>query len=362
MKLSLFSLLAAILLAIPLVADTVVEEIVARVNSDIITRSEFQRSRDQLLNELKQKFGAEGDARFAENEKNVLRDLIDQDLLVQKGKDLGLNGDTEIIKRLDEIRKQMHLESMEEVEKAAQEQGVSFEDFKQNLRNQIVTQEVIGREVGSKMQITQDEMKAYYDAHAKELERPEQVRMSEIMVSTQPKEGDKDKKEATPEELTAAEQKAHGLLDAIHKGTSFEEAAKKSSEGPTAAQGGDLGYFKRGMLAKELEDLTFGMKPGDVSDVIRTRQGYVILKVTEHTAAGIPPMKDLEPQIQDAIYMQKLQPALRAYLTKLREDAFIDIKSGYTDTAASPNESKPIYTSAAKPEAKKKRHKKLGIF
>ena len=362
MRLPVFALLAALFLAIPLAADTVVEEILARVNSDIITRSEFQRSRDQLLNELKQKFGSEADARFAENEKNVLRDLIDQDLLVQKGKDMGITGDTEVIKKLDEIRKQMHLESIEEVEKAAQEQGVSFEDFKQNLRNQIVTQEVIGREVGSKMQITQDEMKAYYDEHAKELERPEQVRMSEIMVSTQPKEGEKEKKEPTPEELAGAEQKAHGLLDSIHKGTSFEEVAKKSSEGPTAAQGGDLGYFKRGMLAKELEDLTFGMKPGDVSDVIRTRQGFVILKVTEHTAAGIPPMKELEPQIQDAIYMRKLQPALRAYLTKLREDAFIDIKSGYTDTAASPNESKPIYTTAAKPEAKKKRHKKLGIF
>jgi len=362
MRLPVFALLAALLLAIPLAADTVVEEIVARVNSDIITRSEFQRSRDQLLNELKQKFGSEADARFAENEKNVLRDLIDQDLLVQKGKDMGITGDTEVIKKLDEIRKQMHLESIEEVEKAAQEQGVSFEDFKQNLRNQIVTQEVIGREVGSKMQITQDEMKAYYDEHAKELERPEQVRMSEIMISTQPKEGEKEKKEPTPEELAAAEQKAHGLLDSIHKGTSFEEVAKKSSEGPTAAQGGDLGYFKRGMLAKELEDLTFGMKPGDVSDVIRTRQGFVILKITEHTAAGIPPMKELEPQIQDAIYMRKLQPALRAYLTKLREDAFIDIKSGYTDTAASPNESKPIYTTVAKPEVKKKRHKKLGIF
>ena len=362
MRLPVFALLAALLLAIPLAADTVVEEIVARVNIDIITRSEFQRSRDQLLNELKQKYGSEAHARFAENEKNVLRDLIDQDLLVQKGKDMGITGDTEVIKKLDEIRKQMHLESIEDVEKAAQEQGVSFEDFKQNLRNQIVTQEVIGREVGSKMQITQDEMKAYYDEHAKELERPEQVRMSEIMVSTQPKEGEKEKKEPTPEELAAAEQKAHGLLDSIHKGTSFEEVAKKSSEGPTAAQGGDLGYFKRGMLAKELEDLTFGMKPGDVSDVIRTRQGFVILKVTEHTAAGIPPMKELEPQIQDAIYMRKLQPALRAYLTKLREDAFIDIKSGYTDTAASPNESKPIYTTAAKPEVKKKRHKKLGIF
>src|SRR2546423_10742481 len=138
------------------------------------------------------------------------------------------------------------------------------------------------------------------------------------------------------------------MLDAIHKGTGFEEAAKKSSEGPSAAQGGDLGYFKRGMLPKELEGLTCGRKPADGWVVIRTRQGFVILKVTEHTAAGIPPMKELEPQIQDAIYMQKLQPALRAYLTKLREDAFIDIKSGYTDSAASPNESKPINTRVAK--------------
>src|SRR5256714_12655520 len=106
MRIRPFLPLAALLLAIPLAADTVVEEIVARVNSDIITRSEFQRSRDQLLNELKQKFGSEADARFAENEKNVLRDLIDQDLLVQKGKFFNVTAATEIIKRLDEIRKQ----------------------------------------------------------------------------------------------------------------------------------------------------------------------------------------------------------------------------------------------------------------
>jgi peptidyl-prolyl cis-trans isomerase SurA len=99
------------------------------------------------------------------------------------------------------------------------------------------------------------------------------------------------------------------------------------------------------ILAKELEDLTFGMKPGTVSDVIRTKQGFVILKVTAHDTAGIPPVKDVENQIQEAIYLQKLQPALREYLTKLREDAFIDIKPGYVDTGASPNETKPIMTA-----------------
>ena len=86
------------------------------------------------------------------------------------------------------------------------------------------------------------------------------------------------------------------------------------------------------------------MKAGEVTDVIRTKQGYVILKVTSHQMAGIPPLKDIEPKIQDALYYQELQPALRAYLTKLREDAYIDIKAGYVDSGASPNETKPIDT------------------
>ena len=118
-------------------------------------------------------------------------------------------------------------------------------------------------------------------------------------------------------------------------------------------------------MAKELEDKTFAMKAGEVSDVIRTKQGYVILKVVEHQAAGIPPLKDVEPKIQDALYYQKLQPALRAYLTKLREEAYIDIKPGFVDSGASPNQTKPVETTTAKEaDAKKlnKKKKKLGIL
>jgi peptidyl-prolyl cis-trans isomerase SurA len=365
-----FVAVLAALFALPLIADSVVEEIVARVNGDVITRSEYQRSREQLMTEAKEKYGAEADAKFSEKEKDVLRDLIDQDLLVQRGKDLGITGDTELVKRLDEIRKQMNLESMDDLEKAALAQGVSFEDFKQNLRNQIITQKVIGQEVGAKMQITKEEEQKYYDEHRAEIEHPEQVRLSEILVATGTgnKENlDKDKKDApppSPEELASAQQKAQQLLDSIRGGAKFEDVARKSSDGPTANQGGDLGYFKRGMLAKELEDKTFGMKPDEVSDVIRTRQGFVLLKVTEHETAGVPALKDVEPQIQDAIYVEKLQPALRKYLTKLREDAFIDIKPGYVDTAASPNETKPVYTAAAtdQPEKKAKKKKKMLIF
>ena len=107
------------------------------------------------------------------------------------------------------------------------------------------------------------------------------------------------------------------------------------------------------------------MKAGEVTDVIQTKQGYVILKVVEHQQAGIPPLKDALPHIQDALYYQKLQPALRAYLTKLREDAYIKYADGYIDTGKSPNQTQPVETAAAKEaDAKKlgKKKKKFGFL
>ena len=368
-------------------ADTVVEEIIARVNSAIITRSDYARSKDQLKDEIKQQDPNNVDKLYSDKERDVLRDLIDQQLLLEKGKDLGITADTELIKKLDEMRKQMNLDSMEDLEKAAQSQGLSYEDFKQNLRNQIITQLVIGREVGSHLNITKEEEQKFYEDHKAEMEQPEQIRLSEILVSTQkptpsiqpidkpdsvaPPSPAGENKAATASDaaaadagqLAAAEAKAKGLHDQIEKGAAFDEVAKKSSDGPSAAQGGDLGLFKRGTLSKDLEDTTFAMKANDMTDVIRTKQGFVILKVTEHQQAGIPTLKQMEPRIQDALYYQKLQPALRVYLKKLREEAFIDVRAGYVDSGASPNQTKPVETASKEASAKNlKKKKKLGIF
>ena len=106
------------------------------------------------------------------------------------------------------------------------------------------------------------------------------------------------------------------------------------------------------------------MKKGDVSDVIRTKQGFVILKVTEHQQAGIPAFNDIENRVQEAVYMQKMQPALREYLKKLREEAAIWVHPGYADTGASPNQTQPVMTTAAKESGAKelKKKKKIGVF
>jgi peptidyl-prolyl cis-trans isomerase SurA len=215
--------------------------------------------------------------------------------------------------------------------------------------------------VGSKVNITPAEIQKYYKDHLSDMTQPEQVRLSEILISTQPKPTEDPKTAASitdEQRVAAAQAKANQVYEDIEKGARFDDVAKKDSDGPTAAQGGDLGYFKRGTLAKELEDTTFGMKAGEITKPIRTKQGFVILEVTEHPQAGVPPEKEVEGKIQDAIYLQKLQPALRAYLTKLREDAYIDIKPGYTDSGASPNETKPIYTTAAADQARKHNKKK----
>jgi len=347
---------------------TVVEEIIARVNSSIISRSDLKRSEEQLATEQsKSDPNIPGDSQ--PQQKDLLRDLIDTQLLSQKADELGISADTDVVKRLDELRKQMHADSMEDLEKAAQAQGVSFEEFKQNMKNSILTQRVIQQEVGAHINVTQQEIQAFYDQHKAELQRPEQVRLSEILISTQPQgttgAGQAALPGTTSDEVVAqAKAKADAIYAQLVKGAKFDDLAKQNSGGPTAAQGGDLEYFKRGTLSKQLEDEVFALKAGQFTEPVRTNQGWVILKVTEHQSEGIPPLREVEPQIQERLYMTKMQPALREYLTKLRENAFIDIKPGYVDTGASPNETKPIYTtaSAADDGKKAKKKKKFGVF
>jgi peptidyl-prolyl cis-trans isomerase SurA len=370
-----FLTLAFVLIATGLHAQNVVDEIIARVNDAIITRSDLEHGKQQTLEDLKQRYPSDWQSKWTQRQNDVLRDLIDQQLLLEKGKELGITGDTEVVKRLDEMRQQMGLQSMEDLEKAAQQQGVSFEDFKEQIKNNIVTQKVIAQEVGSKVSshISDADVQAWYKAHQKDLESPEEVKLAEILISTQPPkpqtdDKNKDNSQAAPlpedpARVAEAQNQANDLLQQLKKGAKFDELAKKYSNGPTAAEGGEIGSFKRGEMAKELEDKIFPLKPGEVSDVIRTRQGFIIFKVLEHQQAGIPPLKDLDTKIRDAIYIERLEPEARAYLTKLREEAYVEVHQGFVDTGASPNQNKPIIVASnanskddeIKPEKRKKK-------
>jgi peptidyl-prolyl cis-trans isomerase SurA len=323
---------------------TVVEDIIVHVNDLVISRSDVERAEQALAEENRQTNATA--AEIAERQKNLLRDMIDKQLLLSRGKELGINADAEVIRRLDEIRKQNKLATMEDLEAAARQQGVSFEDFKAGIRDSVIQQQVVRDEVGRRLQMSQAQEQAFYEAHKQEFTQPEQIKLSEILVPTAA--------DANDAAIAQAQAKAEGIEAKLKAGGSFEELAKANSGGPTAAQGGDLGMYKRGALAQVLEDQTFNLKTGEWTAPIRTRQGFVILRVTDHVAAGVAPLKDVEPQIQEAMYTEAMQPALREYLTKLREDAALDIRAGYVDSGASSKQTKPVYTAYAPPVVKKK--------
>ena len=328
-----------------------VEDIIARVNDQIITRSDFDRAQRELDDEARHRGATMQET--SEAHKDLLRNLIDQQLWLSKGKEMGINGETELIQKLNEIRKQYNMETLEDLEKAAREQGVSFEDFKANIRNQIITQQVMRDQVGRRVQFTPGEVQRYFEQHKQDYSQPESVRLSEILVSAPaPAAG---AQPDDPAALEAAKAKADDIEAKLHAGGDFSQLAKTFSDGPTAAEGGDLGQFRRGTLAKVLEDRTFALKSGQYTDPIRTKQGLVILKVAQHVPGGVPEFKDVEQDVEQAYYMARMEPAMRDYLTKMREDSYIDIKPGFTDTGASPKQTKPIYSAYTPPAPKKKK-------
>jgi len=336
----------------------VVEEIIARVNNEIITSSELQKARSAAAEDAQQECKGrctpeQLQVAVEDRQKFALRDLIDQSLLAQRGKDMGVNVEGDVVKQLDQIRIQNGLDSLEKLEAAVTKEGLNWDDFKSNIRNKLLTQEVIRREVGSHINIGRDDSMKYYEEHKKEFVKPEQVALRAIEISTAGK---------TDAELPDLKKKAEDLLRRIKDGEDFATLAKRFSDGSTAQQGGFLGVYKRGELSKQLEDQVFAMKKNQLTDVIETKQGYLILQVLERYEEGEQPFEKVENEIMDHLYGERMEPALREYLKTLREQSYVVVKPGYQDMAGGGNSE--IEEVSATPEAAKakKAHKKYLLF
>src|SRR2546425_7150350 len=266
---------------------------------------------------------------------------------------MGISVEPEVTKKLDAIRTQNNFTSMEELERAVSSQGMNWEDFKNNIRNTLLTQRVVSSEVGSHITISDEEISKYYEAHKKEYVRQEQVALREIEVSTQGKK---------PEEIPDLKKKAETTLQRIKDGEDFGEMAKRFSDSNTKTQGGFLGLYKRGELSKELEDKVFKMKKNELTEVTETKQGFLILQVLEHYDEGEQSLAKVKNEIMDKLYGERMEPAMREYLKTLREQSYVVIKPGFQDIAG--GGSSEIQEVSATPEAskQKKSHKKFLLF
>lgn len=300
---------------------TVVDQIVAKVNGDIITQTELEKTAQDTIAGLRQQQQLSGDklkSAYEEREKDFLRNRIDQLLLVQRGKELDIKVDTDVSKYLADLQRQEKIADPDKFHELVRQQtGMSFEDFKQEVTNNMVTRQVIGREVASKINIPQSDIEAYYDAHKKDFVRDEEVYLREILVST-------DDKSAAAQ--AAAEKKANDLCTRASKGERFADLARDNSDATTAAQGGDLGGFKKGALSGQIEQAVWKLQPGDVTKPIKVEHGWLVLKVEEHTKQGQATLAEVQDEIREKLYEPRMEPKIREYLTSLRKTAFLRSK------------------------------------
>jgi peptidyl-prolyl cis-trans isomerase SurA len=342
---------------------TVIEEIVAKVNGEIITRGDIERTRKQMEAAMREQ-GATGqrltDA-LAEADKNILRERIDQLLLQSKGKELNLNVDSEVAKQLADIQRKSGITDPDKFQQYVRDQtGMSYEDYKNDRKNDLLTNRVIRQEVASKITIKREEAQQYYDGHQDEFKREERVYLRELLVSTPP-----------GADTTQAQKKAKDLADRGKKGEKFEELVRSNSDSSSAQQDGDIGAYEKGKLRPEIEKTVWDQPRGYVTDPINVGNGFLILKVEEHQKAGLAGFEEVLPQITNQLFNPRFNPELRRYLTQLRVTAFLEIKPGYEDSGAAPGkntawvdpaEIKPETITKEQVAARQRRRRLLGLM
>ena len=342
------SVISAIVAAVFLIpsswAQVKIDQIVARVNGDIILKSEIDRERELRRVEMLQE-GLDAtlvDERLADAETTgvILRDLIDKTLLVQIAKEAGLSAETDVLKAMDELRQRQKFETMEELERAIIHDYGDLEEFKNDIRTKFLTQQVIDHEVYSRIVITNEEMRQYYDEHMNEFDKPAGIRLSEIVIIIDRR---------LPDQVATQRKKAEEALAAVKGGESFADVALKYSEVSTANNGGDIGFIEgelkettNEVVAKALENVA----KNQTTDVVELNDAFVIYKVTDKHSGGILPF-ELANQYIWPQFMGKIAPdKLREYLIQLRRDGFVEVKPGFRDAGAV---SESEQTAAANP-------------
>ncbi len=307
----------------------IIDEIVAKVNGAIITRSDIQRARDELAKEMERRKASPEEIQelVTERDPDFLRDRIDHLLLIQRGDQMDMSVDQQVSKYFANLMLQFKVVDQDKFAQLVRENtGLRFEDYKEEVKNGMLTQRVLQMEVGSRVVIPREDIVAYYEEHKEEYRRDERVFLSEILVSSDDTDVD--------DEILS--KKADALVERARRGEKFDELARENSDAVTAQSGGDLGGWNKGDLRKDIEDMIWDQDKNYVTDPIKQDNGYLILKVRAHHQAGVAYLEEVENEITGILHEPLFQPKVREYLTELRQDAYLEIKEGYIDSAAAP--------------------------
>ena len=340
-KHALVVLLIALLAGFPAAAE-VLEQVLVKVNGEIITKTELEtRQVAALRQRLRQNVNALDIQRDEELKKTlneitpqILVDAIDELLVMQRGRELGYKmSDEQFDSILQNIRKENKLEDQATFEAALKQEGLTLAELRKSLERQMIFSRVQQVEVFGRIAISEDEARQYYDAHQTEFTTPSNVTIREILVEVptlpgqQPGAKDKNQPLFSVAADDDAKEKAEAVRKRVLAGEDFGQLAAAESASASKANGGLIGPISMEELAPALQDVLNTMKPGDVTEPLRTPRGYQVLKLESKTEPQIMTFEQARDQIANKVFQQKRQGELNRYLRKLRSQAIIEWKN-----------------------------------
>ena len=330
---------AAVVAAIPLRAE-VVEQVLVKVNGEIITKTEFEARQVAALSnrpELAKASSAspEFQRAVAEITPDLILNAVDELLLIQRGRESGFSlGDQQFATIVENIRKSNNLEDEARFKEALRQEGLTMDDLRRNLERQMLVQQVTRVEIMDKISINDEEARAYYDQHRNEFTSPTEITLREILIEVPTSD-----RGVNVAEDDAARASAEDIRKRLLAGEPFPRLAGELSAASSKANGGLIGPIHTDELAPQLRDLLAPMNVGDITSVLRTQRGYQILKLETRTDSKVKSFEEARGDIANRIGDQKLRGEREKYLDRLREQATItwrntELKKAYETALA----------------------------
>jgi parvulin-like peptidyl-prolyl isomerase len=318
---ALLATLVALTVGVSNPSAEVIEQVLVKVNGDIITKTDLEQRQVQVLRA--RGIQATDDEALkkaiAEITPDLIVDTIDELLMTQRGRELGQKMTDEDFDRVvANIRKENKLETDEAFQAALKQEGLTMADLRKSLERQMLISRVTQREVMEKVSITEEEARKYHTEHANQFTTPGTITIREILVKVPTSE--QGINVAADE---AAKQKAEDARKRLLAGDAFEQVAADVSDSPSKANGGLVGPLNTEELTPAFLKLIEGLKVGDVTEVVRSQNGYQLVKLEAKTAQELLPAEKVRDKIADALYEQKRQVETKKYLSKLRAQAII---------------------------------------
>lgn len=288
---------------------------VAKVNGTVITKVEFERAMKVMLAQTGAPSSLTSDQKKSA-ETAVLNQLVSAELLFQEARKLEIKDIEKLVtKKIDDAKAKFS--SPAQFYKSLSDNGITENELKDYARKEIYINNLIEVRIASKVVVTDDEERRFYDENPDMFKMPESVRASHILIGFDPK--------ASDAERNLAREKAETILKKVRGGADFSTAAKENSTCPSSKQGGDLGFFTRGQMVLPFENVAFKLNIGEVSDVVETQFGYHIIKVLEKQPARSIFFDEVRKKVHDYLTSQKIREGITDYVEKLRKDGKVEI-------------------------------------